>query len=167
MKRSSYRRAGLAAAGGLLMLGAGGSGVRAADEGAGPAAPVQIIAQGTQSAIDAPRQEFVRDAKAFQALWAAHTQGASPAPARPAVDLSSSTVVAIFEGNQPTGGYSLAVSSLDKTASGWELKLSLDQPGPNCVVSQELTQPWIMVLIPSQEQPINVTLDEIPRPCKP
>ena len=75
--------------------------------------------------------------------------------------------MAIFEGNQPTGGYSLAVSSLDKTASGWELKLSLDQPGPNCVVSQELTQPWIMVLIPSQEQPINVTLDEIPRPCKP
>lgn len=124
-----------------------------------------LIAEGTRSAIEAPRQTIIKDKAAFAALWAEHSAHENPAPTMPRVNFAADTLVAVFAGNQPTGGHAIALAGLDKTHGGWELRLSLISPGPDCMTTQAMTQPWMMIRIPGHDQPVNIHITPIERPC--
>ena len=124
-----------------------------------------LIAEGSHSAIESARQTVIGDKAAFAALWAEHSAHQNPVPVPPAVDFTMDSVVAVFAGNQPTGGHALALTSLEKTASGWALKLSLVAPGPDCMTTQAITQPWMMVRIPGHDLPVNIHITPVQRDC--
>lgn len=126
---------------------------------------VAVIAEGSHSAIAEPRQAVLRDAGALRALWSTHAAYLIPPPAPPAVDFSTSTVVAVFVGNRSSGGHALAVSGLNRTTSGWHLSLSLLKPGAGCLVTQALTQPWVMVRVPGRDQSVGIAITESTRSC--
>ena len=124
-----------------------------------------LIAEGTRSAIETPRQTIIKDKAAFAALWAEHSAHENPAPTMPPVNFAADTLVAVFAGNQPTGGHTLALAGLDKTPGGWELRLSLISPGPDCMTTQVMTQPWMMIRVPGHDQPVNIHITPTERPC--
>lgn len=126
-----------------------------------------MIAAGSRSAIDTPRNRIVKDKADFAMLWLEHTAHENPAPVPPDVDFSESTVAAVFAGNQPTGGYSLTLTGLDKTPGGWVVRLSLVTPGPDCMTTQVITQPWAMVRVPGHDQPINIQVSPTQSSCGP
>ena len=124
-----------------------------------------LIAEGTRSAIEAPRETIIKDKAAFAALWAEHSAHENPAPTMPRVNFAADTLVAVFAGNQPTGGHAIALAGLDKTHGGWELRLSLISPGPDCMTTQAMTQPWMMIRVPGHDQPVNIHITPTERPC--
>jgi hypothetical protein len=133
-----------------------------------PKAPIPdsaLMAEGTRSAIETPRQTIIKDQAAFAALWAEHSTHENPAPRIPSVDFAADMVVAVFAGHQPTGGHALALTGLDKTPGGWELKLSLISPGPDCITTQVMTQPWVMVRVPGHDLPVNIHITPTERSC--
>ena len=127
----------------------------------------ELLAEGAYSAIEEPRQAVLRESGALGTLWAAHSAHLSPAPAPPVVDFASHTVVAVFAGNQPTGGHALAVSGLEKAPGGWVLRVALVKPAPDCMVTQVITQPWLLVSLPGRDLAVTVKIAESARPCGP
>lgn len=114
------RMIGTAALAGLLLLsscGGGSDGARPnqlASPGVKVAEPAPADTQRTplalapvvEDTISGMRQAsnvVVRDASAWSALWAEHSNGRSPAPAMPQVDFSSQMLVAVFAGQSDKG----------------------------------------------------------------
>ena len=65
----------------------------------------------------------------------------------PPVDFSSEIVVAVFLGSRPTGGYSVRIADIVREGDGIRVTAEETQPGPNCVVSQAFTQPFVLVAV--------------------
>ena len=130
-------------------------------------APVDTLASGSFSAIDQPQQTVLNDAAAYAALWASHAAHEDPPAAAPAVDFGKDTVAAVFAGSQPNGGVTLAATDLKREGAGWRLRLELRKPGPDCIVTQVMTQPWALERIPGSGQAVRITVQETVTPCGP
>jgi hypothetical protein len=139
--------------------------------------PFETIEEGQFSGIVSQRFEVVRDEESFAQLWLDHTAPASPPPEAPVIDFEQDMVIAVFLGTQPTGGFSVEVVDVSPTNGVVEDINSEDEaadsvnnveedvndveegtsqlvvhvratfPGPNCVVTQALTQPYQLVLL--------------------
>lgn len=65
------------------------------------------------------------------------------------LDFDSGRVLLVDMGSRPSGGYAIGVSSLD-TAEDWVVaNVTLVKPGPDCFVTQALTNPYQFVYIPT------------------
>lgn len=82
----------------------------------------------------------------LQAWNSANGTQLSPAPA-PAVDFSRETVLALFMGQRPSGGYSVSVEAMRQVGSEVYVDVRFSEPAPGTMVSQALTSPWTMVRI--------------------
>lgn len=149
----------------MALCGQPNSALAMPDDTKAPITDSTLIAEGTRSAIEAPRQMIIKDKAAFAALWAEHSAHENPAPTMPRVNFAADTLVAVFAGNQPTGGHAIALAGLDKIHGGWELRLSLISPGPDCMTTQAMTQPWMMIRVPGHDQPVNIHITPTERPC--
>ena len=128
--------------------------------------PVDTLASGSFSAIDQPQQTVLQDAAVYAALWAVHAAHEDPPAAAPAVDFGKDTVAAVFAGSQPNGGVTLAATDLRREGAGWRLRLELRKPGPDCIVTQVMTQPWALVRIPGGGQTVSVDIRETEQSCR-
>jgi hypothetical protein len=99
------------------------------------------IDRGQQSNIDEPRQVIVRTAAEWTALWKQHA-GDHP---RPTVDFSTSTVVGVFLGSRPTGGYDVEVTGIEKDGSDLIVTWREQRPDRGAMLSQVLTMPFHLV----------------------
>lgn len=102
------------------------------------------VAGGADSGITVPRRMVVRDPDAWRALWAAH---AGPAAAAAPVDFASQMVAAVFAGERPDAGHTVAITSahLDDGA----LTLAVEEPGSSSgrVAAQILVSPFHIVTL--------------------
>lgn len=110
---------------------------------------------GGRSGVHSPRNVVVRDAKAWQALWAEHAKGMFQPPPPPAVDFKKDDVIAVFAGAKPTGGYSISIGEVKRTPKSAEVHVTLLKPAPGAIVTQAFTQPFAMRAVP--KLPKNVT----------
>jgi hypothetical protein len=129
-------------------------------------APVDTLASGSFSAIDQPQQTVLHDAAAYAALWTLHAAHEDPPAVAPVVDFAKDTVAAVFAGSQPNGGVTLTATDLKREGAGWRLRLELRKPGPDCIVTQVMTQPWALVRIPGSSQTVSVDIRETERSCR-
>jgi hypothetical protein len=134
------------------------------DEGA-QSIELTVLAQGSYSGVDTERFEVIRDESTFRSLWMAHTAGISPAPPLPQLDFANEMVIAAFAGTKNTGGYSLNISSLVAESKKLKVILSLIQPAPGCMVSQVLTQPYVIVKTAKSPKPVNFDLSATTSSC--
>jgi hypothetical protein len=125
----------------------------------------RVIAQGTHSGIESRRQIVIEDAGAFRTLWAEHAAGTMPAPPVPEVDFSRDRVVAVFAGSQPTGGYALQPSPPEAAHGRPKIRFTLKRPGPNCMATQAMTQPFAMVRIPKSKSKVEIQVAETTVDC--
>jgi len=124
-----------------------------------------VLAQGSYSGVDTERFEVIRDEPAFRSLWIAHTAGTSPTSPLPQLDFAKDMVIAAFAGTKSTGGYSLNISSITAEKERLKVILSLTQPGPDCMVSQVLTQPYVMVKTTRSPKSANFTVSATTASC--
>lgn len=109
---------------------------------------VTTVAQGTSSGHPlswdlAGGILLVDDAAEWATLWSQHAGGTPPA-----IDFGQDIVVAAFAGRRSTGGYSLAISNISQSVSTLYVDSVEQAPGPGCLVTLAITQPFHFVRVP-------------------
>ena len=107
-----------------------------------PVSPLDF--HGQMSAIHTPRTSIARDQRTFEALW----KQANPGSRAPKVDFKSFDVAAAFAGERRTGGYSVQFVGVRRAGRVASAHFTIESPSPNMMVTQALTQPWAMRLVP-------------------
>jgi len=96
-----------------------------------------------------PSIEVAADRAGWEALWArVHPPSLeNEAPPPPELDTASDVAVGVFQGIKPTGGYSVAVSSVRARGNAVEVAVRLTEPSPGSMVTQAFTSPYQLVRI--------------------
>ena len=114
----------------------------------------RILDTGTGSLLTTAQNRFARDQIAWNSLWIEHNGVMPPgvgAPdiGPPIVDFATEIAVGVFLGTRPTGGYTVGVLSVTTDgAAGATVNFEERKPGSNCITTQALTQPFILIAIP-------------------
>ena len=111
------------------------------------------IARGSDSGYQSASQIMVIDnSEQWIDLWQQHTSNTEPPPPVPQVDFTRYSVVAVFAGEQPTGGYSVEILSAETSGSPTQEQLAITvehrQPSAGDFVTEALTYPYHMITIP-------------------
>lgn len=105
---------------------------------------VQTVARETMSQVDVPEQAIARNPAEWAALWRRHAPSGPP----PAVDFASRTVVAVFLGSRPSGGFDVEITGTRETGGVLTVQWQERRPDPGDVTAQILTSPFHIATIP-------------------
>jgi hypothetical protein len=111
--------------------------------------PFEVVARGQQAVgVTEPSYRLLRTPAELATAWNQMHGAALQAPPLPGADLARETILAVFLGQKPTGGYGAEVRGV--TVEGGELFIDLVQtsPAPDAMVTQALTSPWLLVRVP-------------------
>lgn len=97
--------------------------------------------------------------------WNAVHAGLPTIPPILPVDFTSSQVVAMNEGPEPTDGYSLAVTSVATSASGTIVNLIRTVPVPACHAAHKNSNEYLLVQTPKLTTPVSFDITTQPRRC--
>jgi hypothetical protein len=116
-------------------------------------AQVQTVAfttleKGTYCGVPERKAVLVTDEQAWETLWRQHTSRVVNGPGAPAIDFSQKSVLAVYMGEQRTGGYSVAVTSITRENGRLTVTVRQTRPGPGAITTMALTQPFHLVRIP-------------------
>lgn len=106
------------------------------------------------SGIKQASQVVIKDAAAFNALWASHAAGREPAPEQPRIDFNTHMVVGVFAGE---GGNGCRQVSVTKVASGaGKIVVSFEERDLQTftVCTQATSSPMHLVAIPRSDVPV-------------
>lgn len=113
--------------------------------------PFETIEQGTISGVARALETVVKDEASWSALWKEHASIFDPPPPQPQIDFAKEMVIAVFAGEQPTGGYTATIIAVEELEGGLKVHYTVEVPGPECVVEQLFTQPFHMVRLARKE----------------
>lgn len=125
-----------------------------------PRIPFTTIDMGVHSGFTDAMWGTVRDADTWARLWERHTLGRVPPPEPPQVDFSREMVFMYFAGQRPTSGYTVEIVEVLGGEDLWQARVVEHQPARGSFVSQVLTQPYHIILLPLSERRVAVQLIE-------
>jgi len=125
-----------------------------------------VLDKGMYSGIVTQRFAVIRDEATFRLLWSEHTAGRSPAPPVPPLDFSNEMVIAAFAGTKNTAGYTIKILGVASKDQRLEISLQMNQPGPDCMLSQVLTQPYVVAKTKKVSDPAHFNLSTTTSPCE-
>lgn len=103
--------------------------------------PMETVYYSTNTGIRGEMVKVVRDSTTWTAMWdSIHTDRGAVPPAPP-VSFAEKMIVIAAMGERATGGYSVAIDSIQCLSSAFDVHLSLLEPGEGCMVTQALSQP--------------------------
>jgi hypothetical protein len=131
----------------MAMLGGDGAEASGTQTAAEEAKPVDfsVLATGTMSRREASRSvELITDEAAWRRAWEIIGGG------RPVPDVSFDTraVVVAYQGQQPTGGYSVEITGIKRVGTVLAVSVSERRPASGSLTTQALTSPFVAVSIP-------------------
>ena len=129
--------------------------------GSNPSLEVRRIGQWAHTGVGEARRMVIRDANAWEQLWAQVGSGD-----RPDVDFTQNVVIAAASGARPTGGHEIAVASASATDGQLTIEVVETSPGPNCVTTGGATQPVDVVVIPTVPRSWNFVERKEMRACR-
>lgn len=109
----------------------------------GTAVSFEALSNGT-SRIKTAGQRSVTDSEGFDTLWEEHSGSSA---IKPQVDFESESVLAVFAGQKPTGGYSIKITSVSLDGKALQVKYHETSPAKGSLNSQVLTSPAHIVKI--------------------
>jgi hypothetical protein len=83
----------------------------------------------------------------WEQLWDKVVSHSYPRPQAPDVDFSKHSIIAVFQGNEPSSGYSISVNRLVKSSKKLKVYVREVSPADACRVLLVLTQPFQIIQI--------------------
>lgn len=114
--------------------------------------PFTVVEQGNHSSFTLAKQLILTDAAAWESLYAIHKPAERSRP--PAINFNSHMVLAIFIGEQYTGGYAVTIASLEQQPNKLLVHFVITAPKPGQTTTMALTQPFIMITTARVPSPI-------------
>lgn len=125
---------------------------------------VAVIDEGTHAALDERKNFRIMDGEQLAAVWA-HAYGDN-APPMPRIDFTRHEVLAVFDGERPTGGYAVLVSKVIDEPDARTVVITRLEPGEGCVTTQALTTPFQLVRVPRSDKEIEREEEVVEVPCE-
>ncbi len=106
----------------------------------------KVLAQG-QHAVGFPKPtyELVGSQDQLTNLWYQAYGSQLQVPQVPSIDFSRETVLAVFDGQKPTGGYDIKVRGVSVENGELYVDLVQQQPQQGQIATQALTSPWMLI----------------------
>lgn len=99
-----------------------------------------LTSEGTRS---------VTNSSNFSVLWTEHKGSTN---GMPSVDFSTHSVLAVYAGEKPTGGFGATITSVTRLNKVLTVNYRFTAPGPDDIVTQIITRPTHIVSIPLSQQ---------------
>lgn len=90
----------------------------------------------------------------WRTIWKVHAEIRLPLKGPPEIDFTKETVIAVFRGKCPTGGYTIEIDTIEKMKDKILVYIIETQPRPDTIVTQALTQPYHIIRIKKTILPI-------------
>ena len=90
----------------------------------------------------------VTDADTWAQVWAEAQAPYQPQEPAPGIDFGEDGVIVAALGTSPSGGYAIAIDSIEFFASGQRVHLTRTSPATSCVSISVITNPVHMVRVP-------------------
>lgn len=123
---------------------------------------LSVLASGSQSQnpVTAAKTQIIRSDSEWQSFWTQHR-----GPNAPSVDFKKNTVVAVFAGQKPTGGYGIAMTGVKRNSQG-EIEVEYKESSPPAGGFQitVLTYPYQIASINSSGDTIKFVKAKKPAP---
>jgi hypothetical protein len=119
-----------------------------------PVVAFTVIANGFNSGYVKKEQIIVENKADFQKMWDRLYVNFSEKPPLPEVNFETQTVIGVFFGEYPNGGGSIGVKTIIYNDDETIVNVEEVTPGPNCVTTDMITQPYQIVRIPKADIPI-------------
>lgn len=115
---------------------------------------VKVIKQwhGVNSGVTKPARTVVKDRKAWSKLWRRVHARRRPLPEPPQIDFETQMVLAVFLGIKRTGGYDVRIVRVVESGRRLEVFVKSSSPAPGDIVTQALTAPYHIVVVPKSEK---------------
>ena len=113
----------------------------------------QVPFQTVENASVSPSQlaggiYVLRSTTEWSDFWSILKASYFPQPALPLINFSENAVVAVIDSSRTTGGYSITITRMLTSTAGLVVHAVHQSPGPDCVVTQALDQPYHLVTTP-------------------
>ena len=125
-----------------------------------------VVAQGAYSGVTEAGFKEIKTPEAWEALWQQVQSTLVPVPAAPSVDFQNFEVLAVFMGQRGNGGYHIRISEIKPQRAELCVTVVSTEPGPGCLTTMALTQPYQMVLVPRLSGPVVFVAETVSRPCR-
>lgn len=96
----------------------------------------------------------INDPAEWQSVWEKVFANTNPKPPLPEIDFTRRTIIAVFQGPQPTTGYAISIEGLVETEALLEVTAKAFS-AERCVVSPKVTSPLHIVEIEKTNKVIN------------
>lgn len=105
-----------------------------------------------------PAESLVRTKPEWEAVWKSMESTTVPRPPAPEIDFGKTSVIVVFAGEKPTGGYKLEVRSVTRTSDGKTLIVDVLEkaPGKGAIVTQAFTSPYQAIGVPAGDFAVEV-----------
>ena len=128
-----------------------------------PTVPFRTVANGDgSSGTSAKRQSVtIRGERRWSNLWDVLGEGGR----LPEVDFSKHMLIAVTQGRQRSGGHQIRVERIERTGTGWLVKLVERAPGRGCVVTGVITNPYHVVRVPRSARRVTFERRQTRKAC--
>ena len=120
------------------------------------------INDGFENAIYEQQTRIITSTDQWIDLWAEMFPDGIAAPE---INLNEKKVIAVFQGQKPTGGYSVIIESITEYQDYIEIGIKDIYPGLNCIVKQEITSPYTTIAIKNSKKEIRFFREEQKQNC--
>lgn len=119
------------------------------------------LAAGTHSGVTSRVNYSITSPSELALLWKM-TDAQGPVPS---VDFATHSVIAVFAGTAPTGGYSVAISKIMDSEQSRTVVVTFVKPGGSCILPQVETAPYEIIAVPRTALPLTHTDTEQVTSC--
>lgn len=109
---------------------------------------------GNDAGITKSQQVVIRNPEKWKNLWSQIHSNREPMPATPTIDFSNQMIIGYFLGQRTSGGYSVSIENVSETGEKIVVAISQTSPGPGSIVSQALTSPYAIQVIPRSDKQV-------------
>lgn len=113
--------------------------------------PFATLARGNYCAVTKPQDHIIQSQAELQKFWKKLDLVEQKMPP---IDFNAQTVLAIFMGEQTSGGYAIRIDRIVRTPKSIIVMVRKILPAKDEQVSMALSQPYILVSIPHTDLPI-------------
>ena len=110
--------------------------------------------KGYHCGYSEPERLVIETESEWKEVWDKVVAFQIPKPELPNVDFETHMIIAVFMGEQRTGGYSINITRIIKEEEGIVVEVEEKHPHPDSLVTMTLTQPYHIVIIEKSHLPV-------------
>ena len=113
------------------------------------------ISQGANSGHNDKKDYVITNEDEWKKLWAQVHANVEPKPELPKIDFEKETVLAVFKGQQSSGGNSISITDVMAKGDVCSAQVKEVSPDPGGMMSMGFSQPYHIVKVPKMEAKVS------------